>query len=79
VRKISLPVLIGAIACQCFLTACGASKDVFAAGGDAPSLTGCKTWEVKISPIANGVTRIEVGWEPFSASTGITLLRRCAK
>jgi hypothetical protein len=78
VRKISLPVLIGAIACLCYLTACGAKKNVFTAGGDAPSLAGCKAWEVKIGPVVNGVTRIEVGWEPLATSNGI-LLRRCAK
>jgi hypothetical protein len=79
VRKISLPVLIRAIACLCFLTACGANKDVFTAGGDAPSLAGCKAWEVKIGPIVNGVTRIEVNWEPFATSNMILLLRRCVQ
>lgn len=78
-RKMNLPIFIGTIACQYSLTACGASKGVFAAGGDASSLAGCKAWEVKFGPLINGGTRIEVGWEPFDTSSGMTLLRRCAK
>lgn len=86
-------VLIGAIACLCFLTACGGNNGLFAASGGNSS--SCKAWEVAFSAsFRTGYTQsfftkslaeatplpIEKGWEPFALAgnqEGGLLIRRC--
>jgi hypothetical protein len=85
VRKISLPVLIGAIACFTVLTACGANNSLLASSRDAFPSLGCKVWEVATSMSASGIVRpqnpkrVEAGWEPFAMSNYGLSIRRCVQ
>lgn len=82
VRKMTMLVMTGAIACFLFLAACGANRELFAVDQDSSS-SSCKAWEVALGSISVSVdikapTPLEVGWEPFSSIGSAVMLRRCA-